>query len=209
MLFHSDDGPQRVRRGEDDEASRRRRSTLLLLLGTPPVSAVMQCVPDAGEDPFADVKELIADVLNKLQSEASSEANAGEDPFSKVKELITDLINKLQSGATSEANHKSYRDDEFAKDSEKTTDLETQVATHSSKLEAAVSTSGVSDGEVPELQGDLGTLFAHELKTDATSADERKIFCHDQGGSRARRQSHHREHSDQPSSSREHRRLGW
>ena len=59
VLFHSDDGPQRVRRGEDDEASRRRRSTLLLLLGTPPVSAVMQCVPDAGEDPFADVKELI------------------------------------------------------------------------------------------------------------------------------------------------------
>ena len=78
---------------------------------------------------------------------------------------------------TSEANHKSYRDDEFAKDSEKTTDLETQVATHSSKLEAAVSTSSVSDGEVPELQGDLCALFAHELKTDATSADERKIFA--------------------------------
>ena len=146
MLFHSDDGPQRVLRGEDDEASRRRRSTLLLFLGTPPVSAVMQCVPDAGEDPFADVKELIADMLNKLQSEASSEANASEDPFSKVRELITDLINKLQSEASSDANHKSYRDDEFAKDSEKTTDLETQVATHSSKLEAAVSTSGVSDG---------------------------------------------------------------
>ena len=30
---------------------------------------------------------------------------------------------------------------------------------------------------MPELQGDLGTLFAHELKTDATSADERKIFA--------------------------------
>ena len=68
---------------------------------------------------------------------------AGEDPFSKVKELITDfitdLINKVQLEASSEANHKSYRDDELTKAGDENVDRETQVATHSSKREAAVS----------------------------------------------------------------------
>ena len=36
---------------------------------------------------------------------------AGEGPFSKVKGLITESINRLQSEASSEANHKSHCDD--------------------------------------------------------------------------------------------------
>ena len=64
--------------------------------------------------PFAEVKDLTTDLINKLRSEASSEANAGEDPFSKVKESITDLINRLQS----ETRHKSCCDDELTKSSE-------------------------------------------------------------------------------------------
>ena len=53
-------------------------------------------------------------------------------------------------------------------------DPETQVATDSSKLGAAVSTSSVPNGEVPE-KADLRTLFAHELKMDAMRVDE-EIF---------------------------------
>ena len=37
----------------------------------------MKFGPDAGECPFADVKKLITDVINKLQSEVSSDADAG------------------------------------------------------------------------------------------------------------------------------------
>ena len=46
-------------------------------------------------------------------------------------------------------------------------DLETQLTTHFSRLEATV---------VAELQADPGTLFAHELKTDAIRVDEQKIW---------------------------------
>ena len=131
----------------------------------------MKCVwSGAGENPFADVRELITD---------SSEANADEDPFSTLKELITDLItdliNKLRSEASSEANHKFYRDDELANGSEKEADLQNQVATHSSKLEAAVSKSSVLDGEVAELHVDLGAQAAQPLKMDAMGVAE-QIF---------------------------------
>ena len=76
------------------------------------------------------------------QATDESQANAREDPFSKVNELITD---------SSDANHKSNRDDELAKASEKKVDLETQVATHSCKLgstcsEGQRSVSSTEDG---------------------------------------------------------------
>ena len=38
---------------------------------------------------------------------------AGEDPLAQVKELITESIDELQSETSSEAKHKSYRDDEL------------------------------------------------------------------------------------------------
>ena len=84
---------------------------------------------------------------------------AGEDPFANVKELITELLNRLESEASSDASHKFYCD-ELAKVSAKKEDLQTQVATHSSMLEAAVAKSSVLDGEVASCRRIL-VLFQH------------------------------------------------
>ena len=73
-----------------------------------------------------------------------------------MKDLITELINRLLSKVSSEASHKSYCDYELAKANEKKTVLETEMATHSSKLETAVLKSCVLDGEFEELEADLG-----------------------------------------------------
>ena len=55
-----------------------------------------------------------------------------------MEELITELINRLESEASSDASHKSYCDDELAKVSAKKEDLSTQVATLSCMFETAV-----------------------------------------------------------------------
>ena len=63
----------------------------------------MKCGPGAVEDPVVKVKQLITDLMNKLQSEATvtkSGAGAGEDLFAQVKDLSTDLTDSLQSEAT-------------------------------------------------------------------------------------------------------------
>ena len=70
----------------------------------------------------------------------------------KVKDLITDLISRVQAEASSETNQKSYCDEEMSKATKKREDLETDVAKHSSKLEAAVARSVDLDGEVSALQ---------------------------------------------------------
>ena len=47
---------------------------------------------------------------------------------------------------------------------------------YSCRVEAAVSTSSVSDSEVAEFQADIGTFFAQQLSMDMRRDDELKIF---------------------------------
>ena len=75
-------------------------------------------------------------------------AGADGDPFVKVKDLIADLISRVQAEASSEANQKSYCGEEMSKVTEKREDLEADLAKHSSKLEAAVARSIDLDGEI-------------------------------------------------------------
>ena len=79
-------------------------------------------------------------------------AGADGDPFVKLKDLITDLISRLQAEASFETNQKSYCDEEMSKATEKEEDLEADVAKHSSKLEAAVARSIDPDDEISALQ---------------------------------------------------------
>ena len=57
---------------------------------------------------------------------------------------------------------------------EKKADPETQVTTHSSELDTAISTCSIPDGEVAKLHADLGALSA-QLIMDAVRVDDRKI----------------------------------
>ena len=68
-------------------------------------------------------------------------AGVDGDLFVKVKDLITDLISRLQAEASSGTNQKFYFDEEMSKATEKRQDLEADVTKHSSKLEAAVARS--------------------------------------------------------------------
>ena len=48
-------------------------------------------------DPFSKVKELIADLITDLIDMLQSETYARENLFAEVKKLIMDTINRLQS----------------------------------------------------------------------------------------------------------------
>jgi len=119
----------------------------------------------------------LAQLASRISAIMKFGAGAGEDPFAKVKGLITELINRLQEEASSEASHKAYCDEETSKASEKKGDLEAEIAKHSAKLEAAVARSTILDGEISALQSELGALSRRQLQLDTMRADERKIFA--------------------------------
>merc|ERR1740129_1621857 len=81
-----------------------------------------------------------------------------EDVFAKVKELIQDMINKLQKEAGSEATEKAYCDEQIAKTEAKKTDLEFDISAMTSKIDQAAAKSARLKSEVKQLQAQLATL---------------------------------------------------
>ena len=88
-------------------------------------------------------------LLSRISVMMKFGAGADGDPFVKVKDLITDLISRVQAEASSVTNRKSHCDAEMSKITEKREDLEADITKHSSKLEAAVARSIDLMNDVP------------------------------------------------------------
>jgi len=91
---------------------------------------------------------------------------AGQDPFAKVKELITDLIAKLQAEAGSEATEKAYCDEQMSKTAEKKGELEYDISKLTAKLDQSISKSASLKSEVKELQSELAALTKQQAEMD-------------------------------------------
>jgi len=90
----------------------------------------------------------------------------GQDPFVKVKELITDLIAKLQAEAGAEATEKAYCDEQMAKTEEKKGELEHDISKLTAKLDQSISKSASLKSEVQELQSELAALTKQQAEMD-------------------------------------------
>ena len=113
------------------------------------------------------------EIRQELQSEVvtliAKNAAATELIKLAVNRLNGFFASKLQSEASTEAEHECCSVGESAKACEKKAYSETQRATHSSELEAVVSTSSVADEESAGVR--------RQLRTDAMCADAREIFA--------------------------------
>merc|ERR1719321_233168 len=83
---------------------------------------------------------------------------AGEDPFAKIKGLIREMIEKLVKEAEEEAAKKAYCDEEMGETKAKKKDLETQVEELSTKIEKMSADIVKLRGEVKTLQKELAEL---------------------------------------------------
>ena len=104
-------------------------------------------------------------------------AGAGEAPFEKVQALITDLLNGCRRRRRRRRATRPVATRRWRSPPRKKEDLEAQVAKRSSKLESAIARSNILDGEVAELQADLGALSAQQLKMCTMRAEERKNYA--------------------------------
>ena len=113
--------------------------------------------------------------ISELLKRMTKETEIRQEQQSEVAiKLAVNILNgffasELQSETSTEANHEHCSDDESAKACEKKAGSETQRATHSSELEAIVSTSSVADEESAGLR--------RQLRTNAMCADAREIFA--------------------------------
>merc|ERR1719436_1752709 len=106
----------------------------------------------------------------------SSAAHSGEDPFKKVKGLIADMIERLESEADADATHKAYCDKELAESHEKKDDKTAEIAKLTTKIDQMSARSAQLKGEVAALQKSLAELAASQAEMDKMRRDENAAF---------------------------------
>merc|ERR1719498_509068 len=94
----------------------------------------------------------LAQLASKITAVLRFGSASGEDPFAKVKSLIQDLIDRLMKEAAAEATEKEYCDSEMAKTEEKKADLEADVAKLTAKIDKAAASSAALKEEVNSMR---------------------------------------------------------
>merc|ERR1719271_1749727 len=94
--------------------------------------------------------------LSLLAQRIQSAAMLGEDPFAKIKGLISEMIEKLEAEAAKEAAHKAFCDKEMSETKAKKEDKETELDDLSTKIDKATSKIAKKEDKETELD-DLST----------------------------------------------------
>merc|ERR1719388_656438 len=103
-------------------------------------------------------------------------AKGGDDPFAKVKGLIADLIQRLMDEAAAAATHKAWCDKETAETTAKKDDKEADLAKLNTKIEQADARSKQLKEEVATLQKELAELAATQAEMDKMRAEEKEAY---------------------------------
>merc|ERR1719161_2304609 len=118
----------------------------------------------------------LAQLASRIAATIRYGAASGDDPFAKVKGLITDMIDKLMKEAEEEASLKAYCDEEMAKTEQKKDELNTDIKKLTGKIDQASAMSAQLKEDVAELQKELAELAETQAEMDKIRKEENEIY---------------------------------
>merc|ERR550525_931002 len=118
----------------------------------------------------------LAQLAARMSTAMNSGARAGEDPFAKVKGLVREMIEKLEKEAGAEASLKAYCDQENGESTEKKEAKEAEIAKLTTAIDAMSAKSATLKEEVALLQKELSTLATAQAEMDKLRAEEKATY---------------------------------
>merc|ERR1719356_480685 len=112
----------------------------------------------------------------QLSSLVRSATRMGEDPFAKIKGLISDLIEKLEKESAEAADHKAYCDKELGENEAKEKDKQSEIEKLTTKIDEATATSAQLKEEVAGLEKALAELAASQKEMDKIREAEKALY---------------------------------
>jgi chromosome segregation ATPase len=108
----------------------------------------------------------LAQLASRIASTIRFNRRAGQDPFAKVKGLISEMIESLESSASTDASHKAYCDKETAETTEKKEDKTAEIAKLSTSIDKMSSRIAVLEEEVAQLTKELASIASSKAAYD-------------------------------------------
>ena len=118
------------------------------------------------------LSQLAAHIASAMRLSMSSR----EDPFVKVKDLIAELISKLEKDASQDAEQKAYCDEETLKATTKKADKTALVEKLTTKIDQMTADSAKLKDSVATLQKELAELSAMQTEMDTLRKKENALF---------------------------------
>merc|ERR1719182_703299 len=111
-------------------------------------------------------------MLSLLAERLRSASLMGADPFAKVKGMIQEMIEKLVADAQKEASHKAFCDKEMSETKAKRDDKQGDLDTLNMKIDKATSKIAKLKEDIATLQAELAEIAAAQQKADEMRAEE-------------------------------------
>merc|ERR1719456_89191 len=119
---------------------------------------------------------LLTQLAQRMSAAVRYGARSGEDPFAKVKGLIKEMIERLQADAEAEANQKAYCDKELAETNTKKDEKTDEIAKLNAAIDRMSARSAQLKDEVAALQKELAELAATQAEMDKIRQEEKEIY---------------------------------
>merc|ERR1719174_2994102 len=113
-----------------------------------------------------------SDAISLLADRVQAASMMGEDPFAKIKGLISEMIEKLEADAAKKAGHKAFCDKEMKETKAKKEESESDLDTLGTKIDKATSKIAKLKEEIATLEAELLAIAEAQKKADEIRAEE-------------------------------------
>jgi len=120
----------------------------------------------------------LAQLASRMVAAIRSGANTS-DPFAKVKDLIRNMIEKLNKEAEADATEKAFCDKEMAETEAKKADNEAAIEKLTTEIDSKSAKSAKLKEEVATLQKELSELAKAQAEMDKLRAEQKAAFDED------------------------------
>jgi hypothetical protein len=112
-----------------------------------------------------------------LRVKAAVEMQTGADPFAKVKGMIQEMIDKLVADAAAEASHKAFCDKEMSESKEKIEDHTSTIEKFTTRKDKANAAIEKLTEELATLADELATMAKQQAAMDEMRGEQKATFA--------------------------------